>query len=264
MPIPSLFDSYECIDGLPIDKSPLYNPQLPWENRDPRLNHTVALSGSIYFGYQYETNKDSVECWNYNVSPPARIPNLDATHAYASYSGYSWRKYCDPLEARSDGASSINSIVFRYADVLLMYAEAKIENNQLDESVYIAIEKVRTRAGMPGIARGKTQQELRRVIRKERKYELACEGLRMFDIRRWRIADRLMNGICYGRVLTGYPSTAPTIDEYGNPDYTNLPDRALLGTKLGTRFFDPNRDYVSPIPQSELQSNPNLVQNPGY
>jgi hypothetical protein len=264
MPVQSLVDSYECTDGLSIDKSPLYNPQFPWKNRDSRLDATVALPGSTYFGYQYETNRDSVTCWNYNVSPAVRIPNIDATHAYASFSGYSWRKWCDPAEQRSDGASSINAIAFRYADILLMYAEAKIEGNSLDESVYSAIEKVRYRAGMPGIARGKTQQELRGIVRKERKYELASEGLRMFDIRRWKLAEKLMNGVCYGRVPTGYPNSAPSIDENGNPNYADFSEKNKLGTKLGTRFFDPNRDYLSPLPQSEMQANHNLEQNPGY
>jgi hypothetical protein len=264
MPIQALVDSYECIDGLSIDKSPLYDPQHPWENRDPRMHKSIVLPGSVFFGYQYETNRDSLECWDYNQSPAIRIPNLEATHAYASYSGYSWRKYCDSLEYRTDGASSINAIVFRYADVLLMYAEAKIELNQIDGSVYTAINKVRNRAGMPDIAPRKSQQELREAIRKERKYELAGEGMRLFDIRRWKIADRLMNGMCYGRVPNGYPATAPRIDEYGNPDYTNFPEKDKFGTKLGVRFFDPDRDYLSPIPFSERQVNPNLTQNPGY
>jgi len=264
MPVQALIDSYECIDGLSIDKSPLFDPQNPWNNRDPRLHHTVVLPGSVFFGYQFETNKDSVKCWDFNQSPAVRIDNLDATHAYASFSGYCWRKYCDSLEYRTDGVSSINAIAFRYADILLMYAEAKIESNQLDNSVYEAINKVRERAGMPAITTGKSQQELRSVIRKERKYELAGEGLRLFDIRRWKIADRLMNGMCYGRVPTGYPTTAPYIDEYGNPDYTNFAEKDNFGTKLGTRFFDPNRDYLSPIPASERQTNENLTQNPGY
>lgn len=264
MPVQALVDSYECIDGLSIDQSPLYDPQSPWKNRDPRLDATVALPGSIYFGYQYETDRDSITCWNYNVSPPVRVPNIDATHAYASFSGYSWRKWCDPVEQRSDGASSINAIAFRYADILLMYAEAKIEANALDESVYSAIEKVRARAEMPGIARNKSQHELRCIVRKERKCEFASEGLRMFDIRRWKQADKLMNGICYGRVPTGYPALAPSIDEYGNPNYTDFSEKGKFGTKLGTRFFDPNRDYLSPVPQYEMQANPKLVQNPGF
>jgi hypothetical protein len=264
MPVQALVDSYECIDGLSIDKSPLYEPENPWKNRDPRLHHTVVLPGSMFFGYQFETHKDSVKCWDYNQSPAVRIDNLDATHAYASFSGYCWRKYSDSLEYRTDGASSINAIAFRYADILLMFAEAKIEANQLDETIYEAINKVRRRAEMPEITLGKTQLELRSVIRKERKYELAGEGLRLFDIRRWHIADRLMNGVCYGRIPNGYPTIAPHIDEYGNPDYANFVEKDLFGTKLGVRFFDPKRDYLSPIPASERQANPNLVQNPGY
>ena len=264
LPVQALADSYECIDGLSIDRSPLYNPQSPWENRDPRLGMTLALPGSIYFGYQYETHKDSVECWDYNVSPPVRIPNQDAIHAYSSYSGFSWRKWCDPGENRSDGASSINAIAFRYADILLMYVEAKIESNQVDASVYEAINKVRRRAGMPEIESGKSQQEMRAAVRRERKYEFAAEGLRMFDIRRWRIADRLMNGTCYGRVPRGYPAIAPQIDEYGNPDYSDFSEKDKFGIQLGVRFFDPNRDYLSPIPFSETQVNSNLKQNQGY
>lgn len=264
MPVQALVDSYECTDGLSIDKSPLYDPQNPWNNRDPRLHHTVVLPGSVFFGYQFETNIDSLKCWDFNQSPAARIDNLDATHAYASFAGYCWRKYCDSLEYRTDGASSINPIAFRYADILLMYAEAKIESNQIDDSAYEAINKVRRRAGMPEITPGKDQQAMRSVIRKERKYELAGEGLRLFDIRRWKIADRLMNGMCYGRVPTGYPTIAPDIDEYGNPDYTNFAEKDKFGTKLGTRYFDPNRDYLSPIPNAEMQANPNLEQNPGY
>jgi hypothetical protein len=265
LPVQALVDSYECIDGLSIDKSPLYDPQNPWENRDPRLHETVALPGTIYYGYQFETNVDSTMCWNYNQSPAVRVSNADATHTYASFSGYCWRKYCDPFEHRADGASSINGIAFRYADILLMYAEAKIELNQLDASVYEAINKVRRRANMPEIASGKNQQELRAAVRKERKYELAGEGLRMFDIRRWRIADHLMNGICYGRVPNGYPSVPPPIDEYGNPDYSGgYAEREGLGIKLGLRYFNPDRDYVSPIPWADVQANPNLRQNPNY
>jgi hypothetical protein len=145
MPVQALVDSYECTDGLTIDKSPLYDPQHPWNNRDPRLGYTVALPGTVYLGYEFNTNKDSLMCWNYNVTPAVRINNLDATHTYASFSGYCWRKYVDKSELRTDGASSINAIVFRYAEILLTYAEAKIEKNDIDQTVYDAINDVRKR-----------------------------------------------------------------------------------------------------------------------
>ncbi|HMR84643.1 MAG TPA: RagB/SusD family nutrient uptake outer membrane protein, partial [Niabella sp.] len=155
MPVQALVDTYECTDGLSIDKSPLYNPQKPFENRDPRLGKTIALPGSVYYGYQFETHKDSLLCWNYNVSPAVRVNNLDATHTFASFSGYCWRKYADPTEQHAS-RSDINPIVLRYAEVLLNFAEAKIESDQLDDQVYTAINKIRARAGMPVISQGKT------------------------------------------------------------------------------------------------------------
>lgn len=264
MPVQALVDSYECIDGKSIDQSPLYDPQHPWNNRDPRLGWTIALPGSTFMGYQFETNKDSLKCWDYHTSPATRRDNLDATHPYASFSGYCWRKYCDESEWRSDGVSSINAIVFRYAEILLTYAEAKIEIGEIDNSVYNAINRIRARVGMPSIAANETQEQLRATVRKERKYEFAGEGLRLFDIRRWRIAEKLMNGTCYGRVPRGYPHNTPKIDEFGNPDYTNFPEKDKFGTKLGTRVFDASRDYLSPIPSSEIEINGNLEQNPNY
>ncbi|NLT52948.1 MAG: RagB/SusD family nutrient uptake outer membrane protein [Ignavibacteria bacterium] len=262
MPVQVLVDSYDCTDGLPIDKSPLYNPAKPFENRDPRLGQTIALPGSIYFGYQFETHKDSVKCWNYKVTPPVRVANLDATHTYASFSGYAWRKYADPTETDAT-KSDINMIVLRYAEVLLNYAEAKIEANALDQTIYTALNKVRTRAGMPAIATGKTQTELRSIVRKERKAELAGEGLRYYDILRWRIAEQVLNGNCYGRIPRGYLASAPAIDSNGTPDYSKVSNASAMRV-IQTRIFDKSKNYLWPIPAIELQTNPNLEQNPGY
>lgn len=262
IPVESLVDSYECTDGLSIDKSPLYNPKKPFENRDPRLGLTIALPGSIYYGYQFETHKDSLKCWNYNVSPAKRIENLDATHTYASFSGFAWRKYADPAETNAT-RSDINPIIMRYAEVLLNYAEAKVEANQLDETVYVAVNKVRKRANMPEIVQGKTQKEMRSIVRKERKSELAGEGLRYFDILRWRIADQVLNGPCYGRIPRGYLSSAPQIDENGTPDYSNISNFNDMRV-IQVRNFDKSKNYLWPIPNIEIQTNKNLTQNPGY
>jgi hypothetical protein len=262
MPVQSLVDSYDCIDGLPIDKSPLYNPAKPWENRDPRLGMTIALPGSIYYGYQFETHKDSLYCWNYNVTPAVRVDNLDATHTFASFSGYCWRKYADPTEEHPT-RSDINPIVIRYAEVLLNYAEAKIESNQLDATVYEAINKIRRRVNMPEIEDGKTQAELRSIVRRERKVELAGEGTRYFDIIRWNIANQVLNGPCYGRIPTGLLATAPAIDENGTPDYSNVPNRDQMRV-IQTRIFNSPTNNVWPLPDIEIQTNKNLIQNSGY
>ncbi len=262
IPVQSLVDSYDCVDGLSIDVSPLYDPAKPFENRDPRLGMTVVLPGSVYYGYQFETHKDSLMCWNYNVTPAVRVPNLDATHAFASYSGYCWRKYADPTEEHPNN-SDINPIVIRYAEVLLNYAEAKIEGNQVDESVYTAINKVRQRAGMPIITSGQSIPQLRSIVRKERKAEFAGEGTRYFDIVRWRIAEQVLSGPCYGRIPRGFLSSAPTIDENGTPDYTGVANRADMRV-IQTRIFTASANYLWPIPDIEIQTNENLVQNPGY
>ncbi len=262
IPVQALVDAYDCTDGLPIDKSPLYDPAHPFENRDPRMGQTIALPGSVYFGYQFETHKDSLKCWNYNVTPAVRVDNLDATHTFASFSGYCWRKYADPTEAHAT-RTDINTIVMRYAEVLLNYVEAKIEAGQVDGTVYTTLNKIRKRAGMPDISQGKTTSELRSIVRKERKVELAGEGLRYFDIIRWKIADKVLEGNCYGRKPRGYLSAAPTIDANGTPDYSNLPDRAQMRVIQVRTFVNPT-NYLWPIPDIEIQTNKNLTQNPGY
>lgn len=263
MPTQSLVDSYESIDGLAIDKSPLYNPLNPYENRDPRLNWSVAVSGSIFCGYQYETHKDSLTCWNYNVTPAKRIPNQDAINAFASFSGFSWRKYVDSTEFKEGAKTAISSIVMRYAEVLLNYAEAKIESNQIDQSVYDAINKVRTRANMPVIESGKTQSELRSALRYERKVEFAGEGVRYFDILRWRIADEVIDGPNYGRIPKGLLASAPVIDSNSTPHYTNISNYKEMRV-VQVRRFNKSNNYLWPIPDIEIQVNKNLVQNPGY
>lgn len=265
IPVQATVDSYDCIDGLPIDKSPLYDSKNPYKNRDPRLSYTIVVPGSEYMGYQFETHKDSIMCWNYKVTPNVRVSNQDALNPYASFSGFVWRKYNVMSKPSEIDNSETGFIFIRYADVLLMYAEAKIELNQLDESVYQAINEVRRRpsVNMPLITKNKTQNDLRNIIRKERKVEFAWEGLRWSDIRRWEIANEVMNGPLYGRPPRGILSEPPSINEYGIPDYSDVSNKDEM-RKIEDRKFNPNRDIVLPIPRIEMETNKALVQNPGY
>lgn len=265
IPTQSLVDSYTCIDGLEIDKSPLFDPAKPFENRDPRLGFTVALPGSIFFNYQFETHKDSVLCWNYNVTPATRITNQEATNAYATFSGYCWKKYVDIKDKADVANSELNVIQSRYAEVLLIYAEAMIEANKIDQSVYQAINEVRERpsVNMPPIAMGKSQVELRELVRKERLYELAMEGFRMVDLRRWKLAEKMIKGPVYGRIPTGLLASAPTIDKDGKVNYDHVPNQSEMRV-IEMRDFNPNRDYLWPIPNIELVTNPALTPNENY
>lgn len=271
VPAYQLADSWECTDGKQIDKSPLFNPKQPYKNRDPRLGYTLAVSGSTYLGFQYETHGDSVMCWDYNQNPAKRIGNLEATHAYATFTGIGWRKYVDNLDRFAISESDLNTIIIRYAEVLLNYAEAKIESGSTDKSVLDAINKVRQRpsVNMPPITTT-DKNELRNAVRCERKYELSGEGLRLFDIHRWGIAEDVMNLPVLGRMKKSYPSVAPIVNEVGTAYYTNIPiaqpgessDFKMRVVEI--RSFDRNRDYLWPIPYIEIDTNPLIKQNPNY
>lgn len=268
-PAYQLADAWECVDGLSIDKSPLFNPKDPFKNRDPRLGYTLAVPGSEFLGYQFETHGDSLMCWNYLTN--TRVNNLEATHAYATFTGICWRKYANVEDRFAINDCEMNTILIRYAEVLLTYAEAKIKAGQIDESVYAAINKVRSRpsVNMPPVTTT-DPTELFYAVCRERKYEFSGEGLRLFDIRRWKIAEIVMNEPLLGRMKKSYPDKAPRIDKYANSFYEGIPvasqgESADFKMRVvDRRTFNINRDYLWPIPYIERQTNPSLIQNPNY
>ena len=93
------------------------------------------------------------------------------------------------------------------------------------------------------------------------------EGFRYFDIRRWRIAEDVIPGPVRGRVNRygegGWLNSAPMIDEMGTPSYDNISNASEM-VVVETRAFNPERDYLWPIPRIELETNTALTQNPGY
>lgn len=234
VPLRSLVDSYRMSDGLPIDQSPLYDEDDPYANRDLRMYGTLLYPGAEFAGEIYNSLPDS---------PTADRVKNDFN---ATATGYQQIKYVDPEDFQDNRSNSgIDFILIRYADVLLMYAEAKVELGQIDQTVYDAINQVRDRAGLPDLTGPHSQDALREIVRQERRVELALEGLRMFDLRRWRIAEQVMPGRSYGI------------------DFINASGQ--VETVLGDqRFFDPARDYLWPIPLKELDLISGITQNPGY
>jgi len=224
---------------------------------------TIAVPGSIYLGFQFETHPDSLRVWNYNVSPPVRVNNTDATNTYATFTSYLWRKWTNIEDLGFTQENEGDIILMRYADLLLMYAEAKIEANDIDDSVYEALNAVRNRVGMPSVPEGSSQDYLRSVVRRERKVELAMEGRRLFDIRRWRIAEEVMNGPRYGNSKTDLLVSPPTLDENTTPDYSGIANKDILRV-VETMVFDPEKHYLWPIHPVEIQTNPALKQNPKW
>jgi len=164
------------------------------------------------------------------------------------------RKYAKIVPSSLLMNSDVNIIAIRLAEVLLTYAEAAIEANQITDEVYNAIDKVRQRAGMPKVNREEynSQAKMRELIRRERRVELAFEGLRYYDIKRWDIGNEVMNGPLYGSRLGSVNAQTGNV--------TWAADRI----KLEDRMFNAARNYLLPIPQTELDANPNIKQNPGY
>ena len=284
IPTRALADSYECTDGLTIDKSTLYSTADPFKNRDPRMRQTLLGDGDTWFGaggitFNMTFHPDSTTCSRYTPTF-AKIPNLEVTNAFSSYSGFIMKKYLDPQDMAVPNQSELAFMLIRYAEVLLNYAEAKIELNQIDASVLDAINLVRARGY--GVAATQTtlypaikttnQVQLRAIVRRERKIELAGEGLRVFDIRRWNIAEKVMNGILFGKAMNKaiyYSLPKPTLDINSSPDYTSFTSLlSVVGNfKImdNPRVFKPN-NLLWPIPQAELDvnKNPGFNQNPGY
>jgi len=219
-PLQLLVDAYLCTDGKTIQESPLYNPEKPYENRDPRLLKSIAAQGTLYNGYVVKMG----------------------TNVNTLLTGYSCKKYTtfeDATTSAVTSRSTHNFILIRYAEVLLTYAEAKNEaSNSPDESVYDAINQLRTRSdiNMPKVPEGLNKEQMREVIRRERRVELAMEGLYYTDARRWKTIEKENNGIIY----------------------------RCDGQLVETRSFNPNRDYLWPIPYNQIVKNTNLKQNPNW
>ncbi len=213
------------------------NPNDPFENIDPRWSYT-----------SYYTDQP-IGSSTFNSLPDSPTPDRVRSTEFSTVHGYNLKKWVDYEADRSNpNTGSINMILIRYADVLLMYAESKIELNEIDESVYEAINSVRQRptVEMPPITAGKTQEELRSIIRDERAVELAFEGLRLFDMNRWRIGeDKIgtVEGLYYLNETTGQWETI---------------------TSGLNRNFRSDRDYLWPIPQNEIEINDEITQNPNY
>lgn len=244
-PTQQLVDAYETINGKTIAADPTYDPSQPYKNRDPRLDATIIRPGSLYESTYFDPYTGTDYYKNNNCSP----------------TGYNVRKFIPNLADFRNTAygtdidnTGLNFMVMRYAEILLTYAEAKIEANQIDATVYNAIDAVRKRAGMPGVDQVtyNDQASLRTLIRRERRVELAMEGLRWYDIQRWKIGETVMPGTVTGALLG---SVNP-----GNGTLTLTQER--IGP-VSERVFS-SKNYLFPIPQKEIDLNKGLSQNPGY
>lgn len=277
-----LFSSFLCTDGLPIDESPLFNPKQPFKNRDPRCTATIVEFSTPHMGFIYQPHPDSLRVWNLSTNTLVTNNDTRSNAQFASFNGLLWNKGVDMDWRQNNWQIEQEKIIIRYADVLLMYAEAKIELNDIDQSVLDAINQVRARsyqaapAGTSAYPAVTTtdQAALRRIVRTERRMEFALEGIRYMDIIRWRLAEKVLNRPIYGMLdpnelrekvvkpgLWFFPRT-PQIDEEGVVDFSPIYREGLI-KQIVERKFDASRQYLWPIPTPEVLTS-GLTQNPNY
>lgn len=277
-----LLCAFLCKDGLPIDESPLFNPRKPFENRDPRCGATIVAFGTDHLGYTYTPHPDSLKVWKTADGKYVENKDTRAIAQYASFNGLVWKKGIDGDWLLNSWQVEPDNIIIRYADVLLIYAEAKIELNEIDGTVLEAINRVRARAygvdytnttAYPTVT-STDRQVLRRTLRTERRMEFSLEGIRYMDIIRWKLAEKVLNKPNFGLLdpadlrekvvkpgLWFFPQT-PQIDNDGVVDFTPMYSAGLI-KQLAVRKFDASRQYLWPIPSTEVLAS-NLVQNPNY
>jgi starch-binding outer membrane protein, SusD/RagB family len=265
-PIQQLVDAYEMIDGNEFDWNDPEHSAAPYENRDPRFYATIS-----YDGARWSTRPDDV----LSIEPHSIIqtfrtvtihnpdgtttvrPGLDTRNGpiedwNGSWTGYHMIKAIDPDVPHHEEKQEVPWRYFRYAEILLNYAEASIELGEEDDARR-AINLIRNRAGMPDIT--DSGDVLRQRYRNERRIEMAYEDQRFWDIRRWKIAPEVMNE--NGKAIEIHVEATDYTDRstYFNYQYSVY--------EWQERNFH-ERMYFNPITVAELNRNPLLVQNPGY
>lgn len=238
-----LVDEYTMANGLPItDPASGYNPQKPYLNREKRFYQDVIYDGSLFMGQEavYWTGSGSLNELDLNFGSTNRPATV-----YHPRKAIENQYYINGW----NNLSSANWVIFRYAEVLLSYAEAQNEAVGPDASVYEAINAVRARVELPALKAGLTQEQMRVAIHRERRVELCFEDKRWPDLIRLKLAEKLI------------PKTVHTMKiekVNGVKTYT------VVETGGTNRAFDPAKNYLLPIPRTAMDRNKKLVNNPGY
>lgn len=257
-PTKSLIDDYLMEDGLPIEISMLYDVDKyadVFKNRDPRMTQTILEPGSEWGGRYDGRPMDGNENPDIFMVPKFLSDRLGAT----TITGYYFTKYAE-LSTIGQVSQDVNDIILlRYAEVLLTYAEARLEQGVLTQAdLDMTINLLRDRVGMKHMVISELEAkglDLREEIRRERRIELALEGQRYFDIKRWRIGEVLAE-----------PVKGVNVNWLDYPDHVagfNTDDEGFI-IALSGRTFDPARHYLWPVPLPQLERNPELGQNPGW
>lgn len=244
----ALIESFQTLNGLKPADDPSYDPAHPWENRDPRFRASFILPGDTL------PAKGTGELtYVFQPHPAIGSPDDDIT-GRVNPTGYNFRKYVD-YTLSSTGLDYTNLSVIRYAEVLLMYAEA-LAGQGKDTEALAYLNMVRERVAMPAYTlaalpevEASTGNDLIDAILLERRFEFVAEGpQRWLDIWRYKLGAAVFSeGVAYG-----IPKSTTEPGDLQGEKYVAL-----------QRKWD-DRLYLLPIPLAALDANPSLTQNPGY
>ncbi|WP_321515757.1 RagB/SusD family nutrient uptake outer membrane protein [Marinifilum fragile] len=232
-PTHNLVEAFEMSDGKLWNESPLYDPTHPYDNRDPRFYSTILADGAVYKGITVDLKLGTV---------------FNLTNRRPTPTGYFLRKFLNPdydYNLYDKVTNYQNSPIIRLAEIYLIYAESQYQLGET-EVAREYVNKVRERAGMPDIL---TSDFTFESIKHERRVELAFEGERWNDARRWQEGAEIIGAEIYSVLIED--------DEQGNRTYTKV--------LLEDRAWD-DKMYWWPISQSEIEKYPEgvLEQNPGW
>jgi hypothetical protein len=217
-------------------------------NREPRFYNSITFNGAT-IPFVAKTGQTYVQFW-----PAGNSGNASGAETKFPKTGYLVRKHTNPSRNLSNNAGNVvrPAMYIRLAELYLNYAEALNEADPGNSDVLTYLNAIRTRGGIPALSAGLSQADMRKQIQMEKCIEMAYEGCRFFDLRRWKIANT-------PEARQGGDFTGMNVFD-GN----SLSDPAFyVKTRSSTRIWD-NKYYIFPIPQSELNKNFVMVQAPGY
>lgn len=250
-PLQELVDAYEVVKDGVASKFDWNNPEEkanPYANRDPRFYATILYDGAKWMTRNVEIYFDVDS--NGNITGGGKDTKFGNDSWNASPTGYNMKKFMDEGYAlNSWNFCARNWIHLRMAELYLNKAEALFHTGD-EEGAREALKPVRQRAGMPAVTA--TGADLLEAIKNERRIEFAFEEHRYFDVRRWKEAPKYFGSTVHAITIKKYPD--------GKKTYEVDKLRSDVG---GDRKWD-DKMYWLPISKSEMDKNPNLVQNPGY
>ncbi len=265
-PTKKMADMYLCSDGLPVNKSALFKGydscRTEYYNRDPRMLQSFILPAKNIIRPQYDAARPQ---W----------PGVDNNRNVNS--GYMLYKFISEITTPGpNGTGAFDWHVMRFAEVLLIYAEALLERDGSisDADLNISVNALRDRAGMPHLTNVFVQSngmDMKTELRRERSVELAFEGFRWDDLRRWKVAETELPQSVLSIKVTGTQWSNPTIsidcNNYASKFY-NIPANQLEnGFKLlqpGSQRSFSQKNYLLPLPTKQILLNGQLKQNPGW